>query len=363
VRQVAGSAFLMIAFSLSAWESAAEVRVERGQLRLELETAIPGQKVHWVSNANDWDEARTPLVEARPGFYALTVPEPWVERLEYKFVVDGEWRTDPDNPERSPDGNGGWNSVLSLSFREDPLLEEGDSESLIERTFLFGSSARNSRRVTVIVPEDPLLAHRALTLYFQDGGDYLSRASVRNLLENLAKDPSFPPLAAVLIPPKDRMKEYGLTSATLDYAEFLSRTVIPFVERETGIGGSRRKRALIGPSLGGLVTVYLAIELRELFATAISQSGSFWYRNEILTRYLETAPLAGTRLFFTVGAFETPTMVRTNRRVAEVLQRRGDVAFEYREFPNAHDWLGWRNQLSFVFKTLFANPSPGGLTP
>lgn len=33
----------------------------------------------------------------------------------YKFVVDGEWETDKENPVQEPDGFGGTNAVLKLS--------------------------------------------------------------------------------------------------------------------------------------------------------------------------------------------------------------------------------------------------------
>ena len=34
---------------------------------------------------------------------------------QYKFVRDGKWFNDPANPARSPDGYGGWNSIIEIS--------------------------------------------------------------------------------------------------------------------------------------------------------------------------------------------------------------------------------------------------------
>jgi glycosidase len=41
-------------------------------------------------------------------------------RYEYKFVVDGEWLPDPDNPNTTPDGYGSLNSVLVVLPCDDP---------------------------------------------------------------------------------------------------------------------------------------------------------------------------------------------------------------------------------------------------
>lgn len=34
---------------------------------------------------------------------------------QYKFIVDGEWKTDPANPDKVPDNYGGYNSVLTVA--------------------------------------------------------------------------------------------------------------------------------------------------------------------------------------------------------------------------------------------------------
>lgn len=50
------------------------------------------------------------LDEMTPGEFELTV-ELSAGRHEYKFIVDGAWRTDPENPNQVNDGFGGVNAV------------------------------------------------------------------------------------------------------------------------------------------------------------------------------------------------------------------------------------------------------------
>lgn len=45
--------------------------------------------------------------------WTATVEVPWDTDVQYKFVVDGEWVTDPKNPDTADDGYGGVNSLLS----------------------------------------------------------------------------------------------------------------------------------------------------------------------------------------------------------------------------------------------------------
>jgi cyclomaltodextrinase len=63
---------------------------------------------------NDWNDSQTSMTDADgDGTYAATLllaPGTY----QYKFVVDGQWRQDPNNPQGAPDGFGGQNSVLEV---------------------------------------------------------------------------------------------------------------------------------------------------------------------------------------------------------------------------------------------------------
>ena len=63
---------------------------------------------------NGWNAAATPMRRGADGTWTGTV-RLREGRHPYKFVVDGsDWRADPANPVREPDGQGGFNSVLAL---------------------------------------------------------------------------------------------------------------------------------------------------------------------------------------------------------------------------------------------------------
>ena len=64
---------------------------------------VPDKDVRSHVQADDGERVWTKVLELAPGTY------------QYRYVVDGEWREDPDNPRAEPGPVGGRNSVLVVS--------------------------------------------------------------------------------------------------------------------------------------------------------------------------------------------------------------------------------------------------------
>ena len=62
---------------------------------------------------NNWDVRRDPMRKGRDGFWRCKVWTP-VGRHEYRFVVDGEWISDPKAAASVPNPHGSRNSVLEV---------------------------------------------------------------------------------------------------------------------------------------------------------------------------------------------------------------------------------------------------------
>ena len=76
-------------------------------------TAPDAHIVRLAGEFNNWSPTAT-LMHKRPnGTWAATV-QLAVGRYQYKFIVDGKWITDPENPTQVPDTYGGSNSVLVI---------------------------------------------------------------------------------------------------------------------------------------------------------------------------------------------------------------------------------------------------------
>jgi len=81
------------------------------EFRLEAEA---GSKVSVAGTFNNWDPDKNPM-KGNPdsGHYkAVIVLAPG--KHEYKFVVNGEWRVDPNCPELAVNDQGALNSVVCV---------------------------------------------------------------------------------------------------------------------------------------------------------------------------------------------------------------------------------------------------------
>ncbi|MFH1867646.1 MAG: isoamylase early set domain-containing protein [Candidatus Omnitrophota bacterium] len=82
--------------------------------RVTFELTAPSAKnVLIAGDFNSWDTNRSTLKKGRSGLWKTTATlDPG--RYEYKFIVDGEWLTDPMNPDTTQNLYGGYNSVLTI---------------------------------------------------------------------------------------------------------------------------------------------------------------------------------------------------------------------------------------------------------
>jgi len=82
-------------------------------VRLEL-TRPEASDVSVAGSFNNWQPQATPMVPLGDGKWTkeLTLP---AGRYEYRFVVDGEWCSDPNARENVPNPFGSMNSVLTIN--------------------------------------------------------------------------------------------------------------------------------------------------------------------------------------------------------------------------------------------------------
>ena len=91
-----------------------------------------------------------------------------------------------------------------------------------------------------------------------------------------------------------------------EHLSFITTHVIPFCESEYGFASSAEKRVIGGYSLGGLFSLYAAVNT-DLFRTVLSCSSSLWYPGFL--DYLKEHPFKAThpKLYMSVGDQEGTT--------------------------------------------------------
>jgi 1,4-alpha-glucan branching enzyme len=61
---------------------------------------------------NGWNPYATELEKNKDGVWSIILPLRAGTRYYYKYLIDGFWLADPDNPNTVPDGYGGVNSEI-----------------------------------------------------------------------------------------------------------------------------------------------------------------------------------------------------------------------------------------------------------
>jgi enterochelin esterase-like enzyme len=317
-------------------------------VRVEFQSPLAGQELFFVNALSGWEVGRHRMDEPSPGLYTLEFPKPLTPKLAYKFVVNGHWVEDPQNPLREPDGFGGWNSLIrNESFREDPYLNPSWGAPPFKEEILKVVDWRGRKREVVLL-KPPLVSQKPCQIaYFLEGGDYLRRANAKALLENLYR---FRGLCfwGAFISPIERSKEYGFSLA---FSAFLSGVVVPSVEVRRRNGFNRDQRLLVGASLGGLAALYAAAQKPNIFQRVISQSGSFWYKKERIFREIEGVDLSSLQLWMGWGFFEGRPLVEANQRLRSLGPERFKRVVA-KEVGANHSWLPWRNTLREALESL-----------
>jgi enterochelin esterase-like enzyme len=312
---------------------------------------------------NEWGRGGNELAMQQldgTGLFYRTLQLQGPARFEYKLIVDGEWRTDPLCPNLIDNGIGGQNSWFALGdFQEPPELKWNETigHGRVIASEFTSDRLGNRRAVRVYTPavydSDPALHLSAL--YVHDGGEYLERARLNVVLDNLIAGGAIAPLIAVMIDPVDRMREYWCNE---DYAEFFCDELMPVIESQYRIGNDRRCRAVMGASLGGLISVYLGLTRPKLFGAFAGQSSAIFLEEEKIAALLGSVKRSRARVYLDVGEYEPRFIAAHERLVASVKKRRWPC--QYQRLAGGHNWTSWRAHLRDLLTFLFPGPAAAG---
>ncbi|RME02247.1 MAG: hypothetical protein D6812_06500 [Deltaproteobacteria bacterium] len=286
---------------------------------------------------NHWQPHHMKRVAGAP-FFHLTRRFPPKARLDYKLVIDGAWHLDPNNPRQVPGGYGPNSELRMPGYTDPPSFARRKHEIRGTLRFLRLESKIYQRMRSIILYLPPgYTQERAYpALYIHDGGEYLSLAGLHLTVEGMIERGEIEPLVLVLIPPLYRTIEYAMNRI---YERFIVKEVVPFAEREAHLSPTPQDRGLLGPSLGGLISTFIALRNPDTFGRVIGQSSAFqWQGGKILdlVRKTERQPI---EFVLDCGIFEG--IIQINRRMRDLLQAKG-YPLAWAEYPEGHSWGSWR---------------------
>nr|MDQ3743881.1 glucan 1,4-alpha-glucosidase [Acidobacteriota bacterium] len=215
------------------------------------------KEVEVVGDFTGWSSAGLVLRELHgAGARVIRLKFPKTARLEYKFIADREWILDPLNPNKNNNGVGGENSNFAgPDYRPSPFASGSDElRGRLERLVLPDA---DNRKVQVYLPPGyERGAARYPVLYMQDGTQFIQLGRAAEIADRMISEGKLEPFIIVFIDPVERNKEYWADDR---FADWMARTLIPFVDSRYRTRATRDARALTGASLGGTISVWTAL--------------------------------------------------------------------------------------------------------
>ncbi|MCB0552845.1 MAG: T9SS type A sorting domain-containing protein [Phaeodactylibacter sp.] len=358
-----------------------------GQLTLRI-TDIPnntpvGDNIYVAGSFNGWDSGNAAYILQHQGgeVYEITI-DPAPGTVEFKFTR-GDWQRVEGN------ASGAYLPNRTLEYTGNPQTEElqvlswedlggnsgstaADNVSVISQNFYIPQLDRY-RRVWIYLPPDYDTSGRDYpVLYMQDGQNVFDATTsfsgeweVDESLNQLFGEGD----GGIIVVAIDngggsRIDEYspwvnpnyggGQGGA---YVDFMVETLKPYIDENYRTLPGREHTGIMGSSLGGLISMYAAIEHQDVFSKAGIFSAAFWFADECYAHVAGTGKEEDMRFYLIAGQLEGTggeqvadmfAMYNTllaagfsEDEVRAIAHADGQHSEWYwaREFPDAYEWL------------------------
>ncbi|UJF31935.1 alpha/beta hydrolase [Paenibacillus hexagrammi] len=191
-------------------------------------------------------------------------------------------------------------------------------------------------------------------VYCQDGEQFFNFGRIATTLTRCILDEGLEPaiVVGVDVDVTTRTSEYAPEGERhAAYLRFFADELIPFIEDRYPARSDRTERILAGDSLGGTVSLHLALNYRSLFCRVISLSGAFF--DTTREQLSKETDLSWLELYMLIGLDETEVttergtfdFVHENRATRELLEQK-KTALHYIEKPGKHIWGFWQQELA-----------------
>jgi enterochelin esterase family protein len=179
----------------------------------------------------------------------------------------------------------------------------------------------------------------------------VKRARAAVIADQLIAQGRVAPFIIVFVDPVDRTREYWMNDR---FAAFMATELVPFIDARYHTRTERDARALLGASLGGVISYWTALKYPDTFARIGGQSSAFQIDNDREIAALAALPTYNTqrpmKFYLDVGLLEP--IWEVNRRARVLLASKG-YSVVYHENEAGHNWTSWRDQLADAYLSLW----------
>lgn len=314
---------------------------------LNVPTDTPPDAVVYLSgNLNltgAWKPNGVKMEKTDDGRFYLKLDLPEKQTLQYKFTL-GSWETVEKNP-----------AGADISNRR-LLLDEDKAVNLTVNRWGAGTPGENignsltgnfkyhenfpskiltsNRTIIVYLPpgydDKTNTDRRCPVLYMHDGQNIFDCATgfghqewrIDETAEALIKDGRIEPIIIVgIYNTRSRMTEYTVGAESPspgrsgeDYTKFLVTELKPFIDKNYRTLPDKEHTAVAGSSLGGLISLYMALSQPDTFGmSGVVSASLFWNNRQLINDVEKYAPqLKNTKFWVDMGAREGRTREADN---------------------------------------------------
>lgn len=340
-------------------------------------------KIFMANSTNNWNpnDPNFELKKDNSGNYTIEIQKK-EGTLEYKFT-QGNWET----AEGDENGNKLENRKLNFSNDQQTIENQilswektavkkntaSDNVKVLSENFSI-PQLNTTRKIWIYFPPDYSNSNKRYpVIYMQDAQNLFNEATsfsgewkVDETLNQLFKDGK--PTAIVVGIENggaERIDEYspwknekyggGKGDA---YTEFLAKTLKPYIDKTYRTLPQAKNTALIGSSMGGLISFYAGLKYPDQFGKLGIFSPSFWFDFKDLNFFLNknVKKLKSTQFYFLSGTKESEDMVSDIQKIIPILLKKGvpktNIRTKFDE-DGTHSETYWSREFGAAYLWLF----------
>jgi alpha-glucosidase len=339
-------------------------------------------------NFDNWSggNAKYKLMLQADKSYAITIPKQSFA-LEYKFTR-GSW----GNVEKDTKGGEVGNRIYKfgdkpetiyikilnwadlIAQEEVKLISATNNVSIMSKKFLMPQFNNRKRRIWLYLPPNYTTSTTKFpVIYMHDGQNLFDKGTsfageweVDETLDKLYQETGMSFIVVGIDNGgSERLNEYTPWSNAEygggegeKYMQFIVETLKPYIDQNYRTLPDKQNTALMGSSLGGLISHFGALRHPTVFGKIGVFSPSFWFNDSCYGFAQKTATMQDTKMYFLAGDAESESMVGDMQKMIKVMTETGfptKNTFE-KVVPNGqHNEKLWREDFSMAIEWLF-NP-------
>jgi len=325
-----------------------------------------------MSDLNRWDSTVRPFIRIRPSSTSdshissplrkpvwscsLTVPRD--AYIEYAFYNPSTRKRllDPLNQHTVNNGIGNRNNYFYMP-------ETMPSPFVVRRADVHVGRLSSQRVETKWLRDDhereiyfyrPSAKGPVPLLIVYDGQDYLQRAKLTTIVDNMIANKSIQPIAMVFLPHAGRWRnvEYACSDGTLLW---IDQVILPLARKRLNLLDIEKHPGaygVLGASLSGTMALYTGLRMPEIFGRVLSQSGAFMIESLDFAAVdlVKHGQARDINIWMDVGRLDE--LLEDNRRMHALLKEKG-YQVTYREFTAGHCYTAWRDDIWRGLEVMF----------